>query len=93
VTAIAIGTRIKLEMPPCKCGYPARWPLQIGPHNGTAFPLLCPGCGARRAQVSNSTAATIGKIANLFGAPQTIALRRSQIISCERTDNPPTSAN
>jgi hypothetical protein len=83
---LTIGTRIKLEMPPCKCGYPAV--TTVGPHNG-AYALLCPGCGARRAQVSNSTASTLGKIVNLFGAPQTITLRRSQTIPCDRADNPP----
>jgi hypothetical protein len=74
--SLAQGTRIKLEMPPCKCGYTAV--TTVGAHNGSAFPLLCPGCGSRRAQVSNSTAATIGKIATLFGVPQIITLRRRQ---------------
>jgi hypothetical protein len=56
---LASGTRVKLEMPPRRCGYPAV--TTVGPHNGSTYPLLCTGCGAPRAQVSNSTAATIGK--------------------------------
>jgi hypothetical protein len=73
---ILAGATIKLAMAPCRCGHPAV--TTVGPHNGAAFPLLCAGCGCRRAQLSNSTASTIGKIANLFGAPQMITLRRSQ---------------